>query len=100
VIAEYYLTRRSRDNCSNNCHKSQKRVLYQILQKTFLNPDFCNFRAWFDSFDVSDSCHLILEHYLARRSRVNCQNNGHKSQKHVLYQILQENVSKPGFLQL
>jgi len=42
VILEHHLDRRSRDNCQNNCHKSQKFVL---LSKTFLNPDFCNFRA-------------------------------------------------------
>jgi len=35
-------------------------------KKTFLNPDFCNFRAWFDSFDLIDSCHVISEDYLAR----------------------------------
>jgi len=64
----------------------------KYYKKTFLNPDFCNFRAWFDSFDSS---HLIVEHYLVRRSRDNCQNNCHKSQKHILYQVLQENVSKP-----
>jgi len=67
----------------------------KYFKKTFLNPDFCNFRAWFDSFDISDSCHVIEEHYLARRSRDNCQNNRHKSQKHVFYEILQENVPKP-----
>jgi len=39
----------------------------KYCKKTFLNPNFCNFRAWFDSFDVSDSCHVIVEHYLARR---------------------------------
>jgi len=32
-------------------------------KKTFLSPDFCNFRAW---FDVIDSCHVISEDYLAR----------------------------------
>jgi len=40
-------------------------------KKTFLNPDFYNFGAWFDSFDVSDSGHVIVEHYLARHSRDN-----------------------------
>jgi len=44
----------------------------KYCKKTFLNPDFCNFRAWFDSFDISDSCHVIVEHYLAIRSRDNC----------------------------
>jgi len=43
---------------------------------------------------------VIVEYHLARRSRDNCQNNCHKSYKHVLYQILQENVSKPLFLHL
>jgi len=43
---------------------------------------------------------VVLEDSLAIQSRENCQNNCHKSQKHVLYQILQENVSKPWFLQL
>jgi len=43
---------------------------------------------------------VIVEHYLTRPSRDNCQNNCHNSQKHVLYQILQENFSKPLFLQL
>jgi len=66
----------------------------------FLNPDFCNFRAWFDSFDVSDTCHVIVEHYLDRRSRGNFQYNCHNFQKHVLHQILQENVFKSWFLQL
>jgi len=56
----------------------------KYCKKTFLNPDFCNFRAWFDSFDVSVSCHVIVEYYLARRSRDNWQNNCHNSQKHVL----------------
>jgi len=32
----------------------------KYCKKTFLNPDFCIFRAWFDSFDVSDSCHVIV----------------------------------------
>jgi len=100
VILEHYLARRSLDNCQNNCHKSQKLVLYQILQENFLNPDFCNFRAKFDSFDVSDSFHVIVEHYLARWSRDNWQNNCHKFQKHGLYEILQENVPKLWFLQL
>jgi len=40
VIVEHYLAKRSRNNCQNNCHKSQKHVLYQILQKTFLNRVF------------------------------------------------------------
>jgi len=66
----------------------------KYCKKTFLIPEFCNFRAWFDSFDVSDSCHVIVEHYLVRRSRDNWKNNYHKSQKYVLYKILQENVSK------
>jgi len=43
---------------------------------------------------------VIVEYYLARWSRDNWRNNCHKSQKHVLYQILQDNVSKPCFLQL
>jgi len=43
---------------------------------------------------------VIVEHYLARRSRENCQNNCYKFQKHGLYQILQENVPKLWFLQL
>jgi len=64
----------------------------QYYKKTFLNPDFCNFRAWLDSFDVSGSCHVIVEHYLVKRSRDNSQNNGHKFQKYDLYAILQENV--------
>jgi len=85
VIVEHYLARQSRDNCQNSGPKSQKHVLYQILQKTFLNPDFYNFRAWFDSFDVSGSCHVISEDYLARRPRDNCQNSGHKSPRHVVY---------------
>jgi len=69
----------------------QRNTFYiKYCKKAFLNLDFCNFRAQFDSFDVSDSCHMILEHYLARRSRDKCQNNCHKSQKHVLYQILQK----------
>jgi len=38
---------------------------------------------------------VIVEHYLGRRSRDNCQTDFYKSQKHVLYQILQENVPKP-----
>jgi len=48
--------------------KSQKHYLYRILQENVsINPDFCNFRTWLDSSDVSDSCHVIVEHYLARR---------------------------------
>jgi len=43
---------------------------------------------------------VILEHYLVRLSRDNWQNKCHKSQKHVLYQILQENFSKSWFRQL
>jgi len=69
----------------------------KFCNKTFLNPGFCKFGAKFDSFDVSDSCHVIVEHYLARQSRDNCQNNCHTSQKHVFYQMLQKNVSKPCF---
>jgi len=38
----------------------------KYYKKTFLNPDFCKFRAWFDSFDVIDNCHVISEDYLAR----------------------------------
>jgi len=38
----------------------------KYCRKTFLNPDFDNFRAWFDSFDVRDSCHVISKDYLAR----------------------------------
>jgi len=47
----------------------------KYCKKPFLNPDFFNFWARFDSFDVSDSCHVIVEQYLARRSRDHCQNN-------------------------
>jgi len=43
---------------------------------------------------------MIVKQYLARQSRDNCQNNCHTSQKNVLYQILQENFSKPCVLQL
>jgi len=39
----------------------------KYCKKTFLYPVCCNFRAWCESFDVSDSCHVIVEHYLARR---------------------------------
>jgi len=39
----------------------------KYCKKTFLDPDFCSFLAWFDGFDVSDSCHVIVEHYSARR---------------------------------
>jgi len=85
VVLKDYLARQSRDHC----HVTNENV-----------SNFCNFWAWFDSFDVSGSCHVIVEHHLARRSRDNCQNNYHNSQKHVLYQILQENVFKPWFLQL
>jgi len=42
---------------------------------------------------------VISEDYLAKQSRDNWQNNCHNSQKYVLYQILQENVSKSWFLQ-
>jgi len=78
-----------------------KNTLYiEYWKKTVLSPNFCNFWAQFDSFDVSSSCHVIVEHYLARPSRDHCQNNCHKSQKHILFQILQENVSNSGFLQL
>jgi len=38
-----------------------RHTLYiKYYKKTFLNPDLCNFRAWFDSFDVSDSCHVTV----------------------------------------
>jgi len=37
---------------------------------------------------------------LARQSRDHCPKNCHKSQKHVLFRILQENFPKPEFLQL
>jgi len=62
--------------------------------KTDLKDIFLAFFATFEQFDVSDNCHVLLEHYLARQSRDNCQNNSHKSQKHVLDRILQENFSK------
>jgi len=39
----------------------------KYCKKMFPNVDFCNFCAWFDSFDVIDSCHVIVGHYLARR---------------------------------
>jgi len=94
VVLEHYLAKRSRGYCQNNYNQFQKHVLYRILQENFLNFEFCNFWAQFDSFDVSDSCHVILIHYLSRRSHDNCQNNSHNSQKHVLYRILQENFSK------
>jgi len=58
------------------------------------------FTTFEHSFDVSGSCHMIVEHHLVRRSRDNCQHKCHKSQKHVLHQILQENFSKHRFLQL
>jgi len=45
---------------------------------------------------VSDRYHVVLKDNLARQSR----DQNHKSQKHSLYWILQENVSKPWFLQL
>jgi len=38
----------------------------EYFKKTFLNPDFSNFKEWFDSFDVSGSCYVILENYLSR----------------------------------
>jgi len=76
--------------------KNLRNTFYiKYCKKTFLNPDFCKFRAGVDSFEVSDSCHVIVEHYLTRGSRDNFQNNYHNFQKHVLYQILQEKVSKP-----
>jgi len=45
----------------------RNRLYIKYCKKTFLNPDFCNFRAWFDSVDVTGSCHVIVEHDLARR---------------------------------
>jgi len=66
VILEHYLAK---------CHViivkitviNLKNTFYiKYWKKTFLNPDFCNFRAKFDSFDVSVSCHVISEDYLAR----------------------------------
>jgi len=43
---------------------------------------------------------VVLEDNLAGQSRNYCQNNRHKSQKHVLYRILQENYSKLRLLQV
>jgi len=100
VIVEHYLVRRSRDNWQITLINLRNTFYIKYCKQTFLNFDFYNFRAWLDSFDVSDSCHVIVEHYLVRWSRDNWQNNSHKSQKHVLYQILQENVPKLWFLQL
>jgi len=42
-------------------------IIIRNYKKTFLNPDFCKFWAQFDSFNVSDSCRVIVEYYLARR---------------------------------
>jgi len=41
---------------------------------------------------------MISEDCLVTQSRDNRQNSCHKSQKHVLYQIQQENASKNGIL--
>jgi len=100
VVLEHCLARKSRDNCQKNCHKSQKHVFYRILQENVCKLIFAKFWAQFDSFDVNDSCHVVLEPYLARQSRDNCQNNCHKSQKRVFSRILQENFSKLWFLHL
>jgi len=35
-------------------------IYIKYYKKTFLNPDLSNFRAQFDSFDVSGSCHVIV----------------------------------------
>jgi len=49
-----------------------KNMFYiKYCKKTFLIPDFCNFRASFDNFDIRDSCHVIVGHYLVKRSRDN-----------------------------
>jgi len=40
VTVEYYLPRRSRDNCQNKCHKSQKHVSEQKLQENFFKSCF------------------------------------------------------------
>jgi len=56
VVSRDSLVRQLRDSC----HKYQTHVLYQILQESFLNPGFCNFWVQFDSFNVSDSCHVVL----------------------------------------
>jgi len=54
----YYdnLAKQSRDHCQN--HKSQTTLYIEYCKKPFLSPDFCNFWAPFDSFNVSDSCHV------------------------------------------
>jgi len=54
----------------------------------------------FVSFHIRDRYHVVLEDNVAKQSRDNGQNNHHKSQKHYLYPILKENVSKPWFMQL
>jgi len=87
VILEDNLARQSRDNFKITA-VNLRNVLYQIIQENFSKLWFYNFWAQFGSFDVSDSCHVIVEHYSARRSRDNFQNNCHKPQKHVLFRKL------------
>jgi len=63
----------SPDNCQNNGHKFQKHDSSWRVPENSSKPWFCIFWTQFDSFDVGDSCHVVLDNYLARRSRDNCQ---------------------------
>jgi len=59
---------------------------------------FCLHWTMFDSFDVYDSCHVILVRYLIRQSRDNCQNNDREAKNH-LFRILQK-ICSIQFLEL
>jgi len=72
--------------------KNNARFLYKLY---FKNTDFHFFTNCFLSFDINDRYHVVLVDNLARQLREYCQNNCHKSQKHILYRILHENFSKP-----
>jgi len=98
VVLEHYLRIRSRDNSQNKRHNLKNKLCLGNYKKTVPNCDFYNFWAQFNSFDVNDSCHVILEHYLGRQSRDNSQNNCHKFQNHVLFQKLLEKCFGPWFL--
>jgi len=58
VIVEDYLARRSRDIWKNTVTNLRNTFYTKYCKKTFLNPDFCSFWVWFDSFDVNDRCHV------------------------------------------
>jgi len=76
VVLKNNSAKQSRDHCQ----KSKTLFISNTARKRFKTLFFPTLEHNFDSFDVSDSWHVIVSH---------------KYQKDVLYQILQENVAKP-----